>query len=235
MPVSNEMLIRIAHADVMMDMAFSQSLSHWLRETGGDDPRLEKPGRHDAISYFGQPVIVIEGDCIEDLVAEEGSLIHINGNLNATITLDGISDLIITGDVGSQAEIRADGICHIFIRGRFTGTIYSVGSLKVWIESNFDGVLKTGTPSTHIYTGGNFHGDIVPVEKGALLYLTVDGFASQNSLNRIKDLNYTQFNASIGISDVAPGLYPQAEYFQRKSNRNCANRWCVRAERLPQE
>ena len=235
MPVSNETLIRIAHASVMKDMLFSQSLDHWQRQTREDHSVQATSGRHDSTSFRGVPVMVIEGDCNEDLEADEGGLIHIFGNLNATIEVKGISEIIITGNAGPQAEIRAVGICRIFIGGRFTGRLHSADSLKVWIESDFDGILKTGAPHTDIYVGGNFHGEILPVEKGALLGLTVVGFASQHSLNRIKDYNYTQFHASIGISDVAPGLYPQTEYYRRISNRNSYNRWCVRTERQPVE
>jgi hypothetical protein len=37
MPISTDMMVRIAHADVAMHMAFQRSVSHWHRKIDPDD------------------------------------------------------------------------------------------------------------------------------------------------------------------------------------------------------
>ena len=62
-------------------------------------------------------MIVIEGDCHEDLEADEGSLIHIYGNLNATIEVKGISEIIITGDLGPRRKSERMGSATFLSEG----------------------------------------------------------------------------------------------------------------------
>jgi hypothetical protein len=101
---------------------------------------------------------------------------------------------------------------------------------KVWIGSDFNGTIKTGTPSTELYVGRDYGGNVSPNENAALLSLTVAGFAAHSSLLKIVDSDYTQFNASIARSDVARGLYPLSGYHKKTPRGNSFNRWSVGTE-----
>jgi hypothetical protein len=131
------------------------------------------------------------------------------------------------GDVGPDAVISASGFCHIFIGGRFSGALQSSGSSKIWIGADLDGSIKTGRPSTEIYIGRDYAGSVSPKDRGSLLWLAVAGFAANESMLKIAECCYTQFNASVGKSDVPPGLYPKNGHHRRLGDGNSFNRWCV--------
>jgi hypothetical protein len=118
----------------------------------------------------------------------------------------------------------------VFVGGRFRGELCSTDSTKLWIESEFNGVIKTGNPSTNIYIGSDCTGIISPSETAALLALTVSGFASNALLVRIAKSGYTEFNASISRSDVAAGIYPEIGRTKNPDGTNSFNRWCVQTQ-----
>jgi hypothetical protein len=226
MPISNEMIVRIANADIAMHMAFPRSVTHWHEPNeerswkilaGGCDPLLLGKGN----------AVAIDGDCSNRVSAPDGGIIHVYGDLYSTIEIAGHNEIIITGNVRPGAEILASGFCHLFVGGEFSGKLRSTGSSKIWISSDFLGAIETGNPSTELFIGGNYIGDIRPAEQAALLWLTVGGYASEKSLSRIVDYRYTQFNASIAVSDTAPGLYPTNGHLKTASGGNSFNRWCV--------
>lgn len=224
------MVVRIAHADIAMHMAFPRSVAHWHRED--DDKRVwqVRPGNCDALLIGKDDAVVIDGTCSNGVSAPDGGIVHVYGDLCSTIDVAGHYEIIITGDVGPDAYIDATGFCHVFVGGRFAGALESTDSAKVWIGSNFDGTLKTGNPSTELYIGGDFNGQILPHETASLLWLTVAGFAADASLANIVDYNYTQFNASIAYGDVAPGIYPLNGHHKKTSGGNSFNRWCVETD-----
>lgn len=231
MPVSTEIQVRVAHADVMMDMAFSYSLEYWQRGAKASDPWLQRTGDSGAIFLEEKQAVIIEGDCLHKVSAPEGGTIIVCGNLYSTLDVNGFSEIIITGDVRPDGYIRSDNFCHVFIGGRLEGTLQSSGSTKVWIDSDFSGVLKTGTPSAHIHVGGDYTGRIIPQESASLLSLNVAGFAAHHSLQKIMECQYTQFNASIAVSDVPPGLYPLEDSHRRNEQGNSFARWSVEQQR----
>jgi hypothetical protein len=231
MPVSTETQVRVAHADVVMDMPFHRSLKYWQRGEKETDPWLQRAGDSGAIFLEENQAVIIEGDCLHQVSAPEGGTILVCGNLYSTLDVNGFSEIIITGDVRPDGYIRADNFCHAFIGGRLEGTLQSAGSMKVWIGSDFVGILKTGYPSAHIHVGGDYTGRMMPLEKPSPLWLTVAGFAANDSLHRIMEYYPNRFNASIAVSDVPPGLYPQEDSHRRNERGNCFARWSVQQQR----
>ncbi|WP_417387664.1 hypothetical protein [Gimesia sp.] len=232
MPVSTEIQVRVAHADVMMDMAFSYSLEYWQqRGAKASNPWLQRTGDSGAIFLEEKQAVIIEGDCLHKVSAPEGGTIIVCGNLYSTLDVNGFSEIIITGDVRPDGYIRADNFCHAFIGGRLEGTLQSAGSTKAWIESDLSGVLKTGFSSTRIHVGGDYTGRIIPHEQSSTLFLTVAGFAANESLHKIMEYYPNRFNASIAVSDVPPGLYPQADSHRRSERGNTFARWSVEQQR----
>ncbi|MCA9007336.1 MAG: hypothetical protein KDA70_18845 [Planctomycetaceae bacterium] len=231
MPVSTEIQVRVAHADVMMDMAFPYSLKYWQRGEKESDPWLQRTGDSGAIFLEEKQSVVIEGDCLHKVSAPEGGKIIVCGNLYSTLDVNGFSEIIITGDVRPDGYIRADDFCHTFIGGRLEGTLQSAGSTKAWIESDLSGVLKSGYPSARIHVGGDYTGHIIPHESASLLSLNVAGFAANESLRKMMDFYYTQFDASIAVSDVPPGLYPLEDSHRRNERGNSYTRWSIQQQR----
>lgn len=230
MPISTELIVRVAHADIAMHMAFPRSVGHWQSKGDTDQPWKVLAGDCNRLLIGKNDSVVIDGNCSNGVSLPDGGLIHIYGDLDSTIDANGYYEVIITGDVGSKGQIDASGFCHVFVGGRFSGDLRSSGSAKIWIGSDFKGSIKTGTPSTELHVGGDYEGSISPLETAALLSLTVSGLGAHALLSKIVDCGYTQFNASIARSDVPPGLYPLDGYHRKTQRGNSFNRWCVETE-----
>lgn len=229
--IPDETAIRVAHADVILHMAFSNSVRRWHRETDEGDSLDYYPGDCERISVGVGKGVEIDGDCSNGVLAPNGGLVHINGNLTSELTIDGHYEIVIAGDVSSEATIRADGFCHVFVGRNFSGTLIANGSTRLWIDHDFLGTIKTGTPNTEVHIGRNYVGRILPNFDAALLSLDIAGYASEESLTRIAGFGYTQFNASVGVSDVPPGLYPKTGYHRKTASGNSFNRWSVALEK----
>ena len=207
MPLSNELRIRVARADVEMDNAFSISIMHWQ-----EDKQVSNE---------------IDVDCDQKISMPSGGQLHINGDLHSEINTGGHHDIIVAGHVCSNAKILCSGFCSIFIGGDFDGTIESTGSAKIWIGSNCSGAIKTGSPSTKIRVGGNFNSSIEPLGEMSLLDLAINGFATNDSMSLISKLGYTQFHAAVGESDVDPGIYPTDSHRKKTGAGNSFSRWSI--------
>jgi len=208
MPISTDMIVDVASADVAMDNAFHSSISYW-HDAGEETPTI------------------IDGDCLEDVSLPHGGTLHIHGDLACNVSASGNYEIVITGNVLRHATITASGFCRIFVGGNFDGSIESADSTKLWVGSNFSGTLKTGHPSTNLNVCGNLTGHVLPAGRPSLLYITVAGFAPNHLLTNIANLGYTLFNAAIASSDVEPGIYPDSGDYRKKS----FNRWSVATNR----
>ena len=210
MAISTDTVVRVAHADIALGMAFSNSIGHWHHGNG-------------------EPVL-IEGDCTEDLSVPNHGLLHIAGNLSSQITAAGHYEIVVAGDVTETGSIVGSGFCHVFVGGSFAGKLAATDSTKLWVDADLTGSVGTGMPSTLIHVGRDFRGEISPTGSLSLLYLIVRGFASNKRISHIADLGYTQFNASIGTSDDSVGLHPVTGHRQRTANGNSFSRWSIAEE-----
>ncbi len=229
MPISTEMKVRVSHADILLGNAFHQSVAFWQRGETVKRPWRTFSNRCGALLIGKHDGVVIEGDCSNGVAAPDGGVIHVHGNLASTINVSGFYEIVITGDVFPEGLIEASGFCHVYVGGSFSGELRSSGSTKLWIDSAFDGTIRTGQPSTTIYIGKDCNGTVLPKEAGSLLSLIVDGFASTAFLTAIVDCEYTVFDGSIRWSDVPPGIYPAGGWLRKTNGGNSFNRWCVRA------
>lgn len=232
MPFSTHTIVRVATADIAMQMAFPRSISRWQR---GQDPWKHFDGDCGPLLIGKNDGIVIDGDCSNGVSAPHGGLIHICGNLYSTLDVGGHCEIVIAGNVDRDALIRASEFGDVFIGGRFSGDFISSGWSKIWIESDFEGSIKTGSPSTYVYVGRDYSGNVSPENTPALLSLTIAGFASQASLMKIADRGYTEFHGSVAQSDVPPGLYPKHKFRRSTQRGNSFNRWCVETQRRTQK
>jgi len=137
------------------------------------------------------------------------SVIHILGDLNDKISVDGQNEIIIAGSVSEKGMILAEGINKIFIGGDFSGQIESADSLELYIKGSFQGFLKGGIPTTNIVIEGNYKGVIDPTDKeqGGMLYIDVKGSAKKEDLDSICKSPFTQVYAVANVSSMKSGIY----------------------------
>lgn len=230
MPISTNMIVRVAHAHVAMHMAFSRTVAYWQSSAEQLRPWKVLQDGCDAVLIGKDDGLVIDGACSNRVSAPDGGVLHIHGDLNSNIDAGGHHEIIVTGDILPDARIKTAGFCDLFVGGKFSGQLSSIDSAKVWIGGDFNGILQTGHPSTEIHVDGNFNGELRPTEVASLLWLTVGGFASQASLTRIMECGYTQFHASVTRSDIAPGIYPTNCRRRKTTSGNSFNSWCVRSQ-----
>lgn len=221
---------RVAHLDVLSGMVFPSSVSYW-RFNGDSEKRwVERGSQTEPVLIGSGDAIAVNGDSDALISAPDGGIVHINGDLNSGLEIGGHHEVILCGDVANGTTIKASGYHHIFIGGSVHGKIVASGSSKIWVDGDFTGALMTGTPSTNVHVLGNFSAEVSPTDGLALLWLAVGGFASNASLVSIASTGYTQFNATVGRSDVPPGLYPEGAGRRKTERGNSFSRWCVLAQ-----
>jgi hypothetical protein len=232
MPIPDEIKLRVAHVDLILDRAFDRSVTHW-RSPVESECRwsiVESPSQ--SLLIGRQDALVVEGSAATKLFAPDGGVVHVTGNLNSELETGHFHEVIICGDVTENAIIRATGFSHIYIGGSMSGRIETTGSAKIWIDGDFDGFIATGNPFMTLYVTGDCRGVIMPHQAPALLYLVVSGFASRDKLTEIAAIGYTVFNASVGFSDAKAGLYPDGPGRRSTPEGNSYSRWCVLAQRV---
>ena len=167
-------------------------------------------------SIFSKTLIVIQGDCLEDVELDWGS-IHVYGDVAARITVKGQAEVIVGGSIKPKGEVNTNGIVKIFVAGDLEGSLRNAGSSYIWLHGDHRGELTTGKPATVVHVMGNCIGTIKPegqpgfLGQRGLFSLEVDGFASEKTIEGIASLPFTRFHASIGWSDQEPGLYPHID------------------------
>jgi hypothetical protein len=222
---------RVAYVNVYSEISFSSSVDRWR-----SDPKEERQNwkmlrrQTEPMTLGERDGIEIDGDCTHPISAEQGGLVHINGDLKSHLVLGGHHEVIIHGDVAEQATIRASGFHRLFVSGSMKGQLRSTEGAKLWVDNDFVGSLETGTPSTSLHIGNDFLGSVSPYMDAALLWMTIHGFASQESLNIISGFDYTVFEASVARSDIEPGFYPQANANRKTKSGYCTSHWSVGRE-----
>jgi hypothetical protein len=166
-------------------------------------------------------------DCLADVVAPHGSVIHVYGDLRARVTVSGQCEVVVAGDVGPEGAIDGDGIVRVFIAGNLRGAVRNRGSSRVWVRGDLCGEVDTGSPSTQLHILGDCRGAIRPTAKPSLLYLEVGGFMPFELLERTAAVGYTEFNAVVRKSDRPAGIYPAPAVWEMFKQHRSHNRWVV--------
>ncbi|MDT0593300.1 hypothetical protein [Glaciecola petra] len=154
----------------------------------------------------------IEGNATHQSLVNGYDVLFIKGHLQTDLIIDLQPEVVIAGDVFENTLINANGIATIFIGGDFNGTIRSSGTIKLVVQGDFNGTLVTGHPSASIHVSGDLFGDIqTPQNKGALLYISVEGQITKQKVDEIFDSNFTKAEIRTRHSDMVKGIYRQPE------------------------
>lgn len=228
-----ELALAIGHADVAAEHGFSSAAAFFqggpaavgMRHCIRIEQSIAAP-----VTFDDKKFVEIDGDVCADVILA-GSKLIIYGNLAGNVQASGHSEIVIAGDLKPEAKITSNGIGRLFVGGDVVGKIESSGSYILWICGTLSGSVSTGQPSTHVRVGGDCSGAIRPLSNGALLYLQVEGFMPSAALQTLGSLDYTEFNATVGWSDVPAGYYPAQRHSRKESGGNSYNRWVVQRER----
>ncbi|MEO9594127.1 hypothetical protein [Rhodopirellula bahusiensis] len=233
--ISKAIQRRIAHLDVLAEMQFPVSISHWHSGGPQEFRWTRRKSQADPILIGRRDALEIDADADSTISAPDGGIVHINGDVNADLELGEHHEVIICGDVCKNATIRADGYHHLYVAGSVFGEIAVSGSSSIWIDGDFKGKLTTGTPSAQVRVLGDFAGEVNPLEQAALLSLAVGGYASHGLMTDLAMKGYVEFHATVGRSNVVPGLYPIGTGHRKNEHGNSFSRWCVHAQADPSQ
>lgn len=150
---------------------------------------------------------IVEGDALAEISGS--NVVHILGNLDSDIYLDGNSELVIAGDVSPYANIYVNGITSIFVGGSFAGTIHSLSSLDIDIKGDYNGLIRSGTPTTDLVVNGEFGGFFEPFDNNDLssASIVVYGFTEQVRIENIWQGKFVMLKGAFYLSDGEPGIY----------------------------
>ncbi|MEM6507779.1 MAG: hypothetical protein AAF711_20270 [Planctomycetota bacterium] len=202
----------VAHRGATHRDAFFGSRTYWhTGSTRGISWAQDQQGDLDVFFTLpGKGNVRVLGDVNADLAIGGNSIVHILGDLNATLDLQGVCEVIIGGDLSDQATIICDGQLELFVGGDSTGILGSTASSTVVIDGNAGGTIQASAPATVLTITGDLLGEVLPPKnKEALLTLRVDGYVPTAKMLDFASAGFTRVNATIGLSDSPPGLYPQ--------------------------
>ena len=152
----------------------------------------------------------VAGDANADIEVNGDAIVHILGDLNATLELKGVCELVVAGNLTENATIICDGQLNLFVGGNSNAVLGATRSATIIIDGNANGVLQCGAPATTLTITGDLIGQIpAPSDKDAVLSLRVDGYTPTEKMLDLATAGFTRVNATLGTSNVPPGLYPQ--------------------------
>jgi hypothetical protein len=202
--------------------AFYGSRSYWhTGSTRGIGWALEQTGDLNEAFYIPtKGNVLVKGDVNKDIEIAGNCVVHILGDLDAMLDLKGICEVVIAGDLTPNATIICDGQLELFVGGNNRGILGSTGSSTIIIDGNAAGTIQSGAPATVLTITGDLLGDIPPPKnKDTILTLRVDGYAPTEKMLDLAAAGFTRINATLGTSNVPPGLYPQDETATRPTAR----------------
>jgi hypothetical protein len=225
--------LEVALADIRGQIDFHDSLAYWHEDS--PDPTQDwlssLPQQAVPLTIDEEDTIVEIADCLADIVAPHGSVIHIYGDLHARVNVSGHCEVIVAGDVLPAGSIHGDGIVRIYIAGSLLGEVHNRRSSKVWVRGDMRGRIGTGEPSTSLHIFGDCTGSISPVSDPALLYLDVGRFMPFELVEKTAAVAYTEFHAVVRQSDKPAGIYPDRTVYKMFEQHRSYNRWVVIEQR----
>ncbi|MEM1354618.1 MAG: hypothetical protein AAGH88_07025 [Planctomycetota bacterium] len=224
----------VDHAGVTHDDGFYAARAYW--HTGfirGRGFAFEQNGDLKKKTLVdGTGAVRVVGDVNAPLEITGEATVLIYGDLNAPLTLRGNCEVIIAGALGEQGAVACDGTLHLFVGGPLRGLVGSTRGSLIIIDDGMTGLIRCGEPSTRITVTGGLSGQITPPSDAeSVLTLRVDGYTSSSVVLQVMAGGFTRVNATLGISDSPPGLYPDVS----ASTRPPTSRWVVLRQAEPAE
>ena len=201
-----------AHHGTLHRDAFYGSRAYWHTDSQrGLGFALDEPGDLNEPFYIAsRGNILIAGDVNADIEVAGSAIVHILGNLNAKLKLKGVSEVVIAGSVTEQGSIVCDGQVEVFIAGNSAGKLGAMRSATYIIDGDASGIIQCSAPSTTITITGDLKAQL-PAPKGeeAVLTLRIDGYTPTDAMLDLEFAGFTRVNATLGKSNVPPGMYPE--------------------------
>lgn len=230
-----EVVLAVTYCDVVANRLFLSSVRHW--QSGWLTTRtwtVQADGDllsvHDSLK---KATVLVKGDCRAEITVGKGGIVHIYGDLRSNLTISGSSEVVIGGDITKDGVIENDGSLRVFVGGNVDGRISSKSSSILWINGDVTGTIYAGDPRTEVHVIGDFVGQFLPLEVGSMAYLDVRGHMSSELIEKTARYGWIDFNASVGSSDAAPGLYGLYEPKSRIKPKSYSpnSRWVVLSQR----
>src|SRR5262249_40717194 len=120
----SRLALAVCRADVAAQKAFSAP-AHYFH-TG----ELESHGWKDVrtLDEVAAPLrlgkrafLIVNRDILADVAVADGGAVIVYGDVRSSIRTDGISDVVVAGDVAEGASVSGTGILHLFVGGTLAG------------------------------------------------------------------------------------------------------------------
>lgn len=149
----------------------------------------------------------VEGDADWDIT--DGATIDILGDLNANISLNENSNLVIAGDVSSSSNIYVNNLSAIYVGGTFAGTIHATKPFNLHVGSNYEGHITIADGSgISITVHGDFLGTLDTITDSIKsARIIVHGNIEIEKIDEIYQLEFVSLTGSFRKSDGSPGIY----------------------------
>jgi len=206
-----DVVMALQHVESLRDVNF-QCVDFILQDGRKYAFDLEKHVVGDLVEKgeFHSGTTFVEGGILADLKCLGGSCVIVWGDLGSTLTVDGISDVVVCGDILEGGSVVSDDMLQLFVGGDMRGAVDAAGSSDVWVHGTWTGKLAPGYPSTSVVVMRDFTGT---VESGrqeyGFLNFYVHGFCPTRVLGETSELAGIDVSASIGQSDCERGIYPR--------------------------
>jgi len=199
------------HGTVHRD-AFYGSRAYWHTQSSrGLGFALDEPGDLNEPFYVaGRGNVRVAGDVNADIEVAGSAIVHILGDLNATLELEGVSVVIVAGRITDKGSVMCKGQVELYCGGDLAGSLRATRSATYIIDGNATGSIQCSVPATQVTVTGDLSATIAAPEAGqGVLTLRVDVYAPTDAMLDLQFADFVRVNATIGRSNVPPGLYPE--------------------------
>lgn len=220
----------VAHHGTTHRGAFYGSRAYWHSGSSrGLGWALDHQGDLNEPFYVaGRGNVRVLGDVNAEVEVAGDAVVHIFGDLDAPLELRGVCEVIVAGRLTENATIICNGQLELFVGGDTAGIFGATQSATIIIDGNAGGVIQCGAPATTLTVTGDLLAELPgPKGKNAVLDLRVDGYAPTRAMLDLATAGYTRVTATLGVSNVPPGLYPES-----LSITPSAARWVVLRQRV---
>lgn len=200
------------HHGIVHRDAFYGSRAYWHTESSrGLGFALDEPGDlNDPFYVAGRGNVRVAGDVNADIEIAGSAIVHILGDLNATLELEGVSEVIVAGRITDKGSVVCKDQVELYCGGDLAGSLRATRSATYIIDGDATGSIHCSMPATQVTVTGDLRATLAAPDAGqAVLTLRVDGYAPTDAMLDLQFADFVRVNATIGRSNVPPGLYPE--------------------------